>query len=277
MGKRGGIGLSYYAMIGLVLAAILILTMYDISARLMRNDVIENIVISRDTALLIETMHATPYDVFYTYPGHLDNRELTIKNNIVETGSLGGLPGAMESYYFHPSTYISLTHPEKIPAHYFIFLKKGMELSIGINTETSDELPSQIFLKETASFKITYDSNIADQSTLKNFAETLKGALKDKDFNITENEPTIHLHLQSSADTTTIYYSLLNRQETETVAKQFVKSLPENLLSAPSAVPLEETYAIVIIDIHDIDYLRQTENNKQLAMRLAASLNKVYK
>lgn len=275
MRKRGGIGLNYYAMLGLALVAIFLIIMYDISDSVMSKEIPENIYLARDTALLIDTLQATPNDVFYTYPAHFDSRQITINQSIVQTTRLGERPAANEKHWFKPSNMFQLIYPNTIPAYYFDMYKLGNVITIGSNIDPVDTVSEETFLRADTKIKVTYDSSSLQKTLLKSFSENIKAAMQDQGLETVTSQETIELRIQNKADKFTIYYSQVNQQETKTLANKIRTFVPENIFTR-APIPTESTKPLVIIDFKDLSSLEDVTENKRLAVRVGAAFAKVY-
>ena len=276
MNKRGeGTGYIYYVMIGLVFAAIIILTMFDISHSLMRKDIVENVFLARDVALVIDALHATPDEVFYTYPAHLDSRVININKSAVRARSQRERSSLTETYFYRPSSFYKLSYPDEIPAYYFDFYKKDGIITIGNYLDSDEDVLVKTYPKENLKIKISYDQTSLDSAILKSFAMNLKSALENKNFVVVAEGQTIELKIDDDSQRFTIYYAGVQKEESKTLATKIKEVLPSNIVSS-QLILVEDNPLYVTLDFSDLTLLKNPSESKRLALRISAAFELVY-
>lgn len=222
MKKRGKIELL--TVIELVLGALVIAIFFQINTVIANPGELTNLIIARDSALLLDTIQSVSPDLKYTYPESFSGRNILVKGGKVtvvrDKNELVPEDFSVTSHTFLRSFY-DMPTIIAIDANYYAIDKQENTIRLRNGSDTSTTENTQ---KSTIARKdLLIDVQYVKTNTVKDAAyEKIVAQLKDQlgvVFTLNNTNPNFILMLSNGDEK--IYYSTKDAAELEPLAKQF--------------------------------------------------------
>ncbi|MFW5865492.1 MAG: hypothetical protein ACOCU6_00170 [Nanoarchaeota archaeon] len=225
--------LSLMMLVDILVAAMVVLIFIGIHQVMTDKDQIENMVMARDVATLIDTMQTTDKDVTYLYPESfyekdffINKSQLLVTNNFIgEASEQASMLRYLTQYPIHRSKYFHLDDNEHLEGARLYLLKKNNIITINPeNEQLSEEKHEEISSWTREELILTVAAGDQKNSFISDMVGKLRSQLEIEEFRIKDPcqyvDMIIMINESTKVDRVTIYYERTNKDKTEIISEK---------------------------------------------------------
>lgn len=292
--NKKGIMLSMKTLGLLIFAVIFIFFVLNITSYATNPYTASSLFLSKDTSKMIDTLQAIPTDVHIEYPLSSDGKILSVdekSTKVLQDRDEVKEQFAMQTSTFQPSSFYKIKPNREIDAALFSINKEGDTISFvdGANAKLAleqkiiDALASSKKKKNETPVYIYLITDKAKKTDMEYFRKSLEENLHDKNMTIVHlaNESKLSIEIETTtAEKTTVLFSLQNTYETKRLAENILAVMPEDLSPVKIPQELSETTKTATVSIQlgtqAQTFLEKDKNKRFIARYIAIAIANYY-